>query len=76
MGKKAKAPSRMITVMQELPRRLNSEQAAAYLGLTVRNLKNLRLARKISYYRVGQLSIAFDRAELDRFLSSRFVERL
>ena len=62
--------------MHGLPWRLNSEQAAAYLGITLRTLKKLRLRRLISYYRMGHVAIAFDLVELDRFLASRFVERL
>ena len=55
---------------------MNSEQAAAYLGVSMRSLKDIRLARKLAYYRLGHRSISFNRMELDSFLANRRVEAL
>ena len=76
MSVKSKVQARNKTEMHGLPWRMNSEQAAAYLGVSMRSLKDIRLARKLAYYRLGHRSISFNRMELDSFLANRRVEAL
>ena len=76
MSNKSNLQTRIKPAVQELPWRMNSEQAAAYLGVSMRSLKDIRLARKLAYYRLGHRSISFNRMELDSFLANRRVEAL
>jgi excisionase family DNA binding protein len=51
---------------------LDDEQAALYLGTTVRHLRNLREQRAIPYSKVGKFC-RYDIRELDRWMKARSV---
>ncbi len=54
--------------------RYGSTQAASYIGVNGRELKSLRLAKRLPFYRIGHRTIVFDKADLDAFLASCRVE--
>ena len=56
--------------------RMTSTEAAAYIGLTLRNLKRYRHERRIPYYRLGHVTVVFDVRDLDAFLEQNRVEAI
>ena len=53
-------------------RLLQTDAAAAYLGIARRTLQELVQNRKVSFIKIGR-SIRFDPADLDTFIESRRV---
>lgn len=51
------------------PLRIGSTETAAYLGVSVRELKRLRQARRIPFYRLGHRTVSYAIADLDAFLN-------
>ena len=60
----------------EIADRLNDEEARQFLGCTPRVLKELRRRRRITFYRLGHRSVAYDRSSLERYLNSRRVSAI
>jgi len=56
--------------------RLDVKQAAAYIPMNPRTLKQYRAERRIPYYRIGHRSIVFDVRDLDAFIAKRRVEAI
>ena len=56
--------------------RLDAQQAAAYIPMNPRTLKEYRQQRRIPYYRIGHRSVVFDVRDLDAFIAKRRVEAL
>jgi excisionase family DNA binding protein len=57
--------------MNDMPitrKRINSKDAAEYLGVTPRELKEIRRQRRIAFYRIGHRTMSFAVADLDAFL--------
>lgn len=61
---------------QSWPPRLQPRQAAQFAGLTHSQLKRLRAARKVRFYKLTARSVCYDRDSLAAFLASRCVESL
>lgn len=55
--------------------RMRGKEAAEYLGITERTLKDWRLLRIVPYVRIGKTSI-YDSADLDRVLAKYRVEAM
>ena len=55
------------------PPRLRPDQACAYLGVTMDQLKRIRARRQIRYYKITSKSISYDRASCSRYLENRCV---
>jgi hypothetical protein len=49
--------------------RVSSQAASDYLGIPMRELKELRRRRKIPFYRIGHRTVSYDVADLDAFLT-------
>ena len=49
--------------------RVGAQAAAQHLGVTVRELKEMRRARKIAFYRIGHRTVSYAVADLDAFLN-------
>ena len=49
-------------------RNVSSSEAAAYLGITKRELKGLRARRAIPFYRIGHRTVTYRPGDLDAFL--------
>jgi len=49
--------------------RVGAQAAAQHLGITVRELKEMRRARKIAFYRIGHRTVSYAVADLDAFLN-------
>lgn len=58
----------------EFPQRFNNVAAAAYLGITERQLKRLREKRLISCAYIGGRSPSYTREDLDAYVASVTVE--
>ncbi len=56
--------------------RLGAADAARYSGLTERQLKTLRAARRVKFYKLGSRTVVYDRASLDALLAAAAVEAL
>ena len=56
--------------------RLDARQAAKYIPMNPRTLKEYRQQRRIPYYRIGHRTIVFDVRDLDAFIAKRRVEAL
>lgn len=52
-----------------LVKRIGSAEAAPYIGVTLRELKRLRQARRIPFYRVSHRTCVYAESELDDFLN-------
>jgi len=50
--------------------RIGTQAAAQHLGVTMRELKELRLQRRIAFYRIGHRTVTFLVADLDAFLDT------
>ena len=48
--------------------RIGSVAAAQYLGTTTRELKALRKAKRIPFYRIGHRTVSYAVSDLDEFL--------
>lgn len=57
------------TVMNTRVSRVGSQAASDYLGIPMRELKELRRRRKIPFYRIGHRTVSYDVADLDAFLA-------
>jgi len=53
---------------KQTDRRLTPREAAHYLGVTLRTLKELRQRRRIPFYRLGHRTLRFSRKDLDAYL--------
>ena len=60
----------------EFTDRLNPAEALRHLACTPRVLKELRRQRKITFYKVGHRSLAYDRLSLDRYLKARCISAI
>ena len=74
-------PSPLAARLTQPPRleygpRLNETQARTFSGMTPQQLKTLRRARAIRFYRVGHRTIVYDRDSLAAWLAVRAVEPL
>jgi len=49
---------------------ISTHVAAEYLGITGRELKWLRKAKKITFYRIGHRTVSYAVKDLDAFLDS------
>ena len=49
-------------------RKLSSEEAAAYLGVSERALKGMRQRRVVGHYRAGHRTVVYDVRDLDAYL--------
>jgi hypothetical protein len=49
--------------------RLSSAAAAQHLGISTRELKELRRQRRVAYYRIGHRTMTYAVADLDAFLT-------
>ena len=47
---------------------MSSKEAARYLGVTLRFLRELRVRRRLPHYRLGYKTITYSREELDRYI--------
>lgn len=47
---------------------MSSQEAAAYLGITIRELKGLRARRAIAFFRIGHRTVTYRPGDLDAFL--------
>lgn len=56
------------------PRYLSSRDAAAYLGLSLDQLKRLTSARAIPFHKVNDRCNRYDIDELDQFMRERRIE--
>ncbi len=56
------------------PARIGTPEAAAYLGITPRELKRLRAAKRVTFYRISHRTVTYSLADLDAFLKTRRVE--
>jgi len=56
--------------------RLDAKQAAAYIPLNPRTLKEYRQQRRIPYIKIGHRTVIFDVRDLDAFIAKRRVEAL
>ncbi len=63
----------IVALNSELPPRLRTDQALAFLGVTPHQLKRLRQRRKIRFYKLTGNSISYDSASLIAFLKTREV---
>lgn len=54
--------------------RIGTPAAAEHIGVTPRELKEMRRARKIAFYRLGHRTVSYAVADLDAFLASCRVE--
>jgi hypothetical protein len=50
-------------------RRVGSPGAAQHLGITTRELKSLRKAKRIPFYRIGHRTVSYALTDLDAFLA-------
>jgi excisionase family DNA binding protein len=55
---------------------LSYDQAAAELGLTVRNLRELVYKGVVPHLRLGHRTVKFRRSEIDRALKRRLVKEV
>ena len=51
------------------PKRIGTPEAAPYIGVSLRELKRLRQARRIPFYRVSHRTVVYEIADLDAFLN-------
>lgn len=49
--------------------RLGSKDVAGYMGVTSRELKELRKRRALAFYRIGHRTVTYAIADLDAFLA-------
>jgi len=50
--------------------RVGAQGAAQHLGVTLRELKELRRLRKIAFYRIGHRTVSYSVADLNAFLTT------
>ncbi|MEI6972665.1 MAG: DNA-binding protein [bacterium] len=50
------------------PLRIGTPAAAAYIGITTRELKGLRKAKRIPFFRIGHRTVSYLIGDLDAFL--------
>ena len=58
--------------MNDIPstrKRVGTKDAAEYLGVTPRELKEIRRARKVAFYRLGHRTVSYAVVDLDAFLA-------
>jgi len=51
-----------------------AKEAAAYLGITLRELKGLRARKALPFYRIGHRTVTYNPKDLDAFLENCRVE--
>jgi hypothetical protein len=56
--------------------RIGTAAAAQHIGVTPRELKEMRRARKFAFYRLGHRTVSYTIADLDAFLARSRVEAL
>jgi len=49
--------------------RIGTPGAAQHLGITTRELKSLRKAKRIPFYRIGHRTVSYALTDLDAFLA-------
>jgi hypothetical protein len=49
--------------------RIGTPDAAQHLGITTRELKSLRKAKRIPFYRIGHRTVSYAVTDLDAFLA-------
>jgi hypothetical protein len=49
--------------------RIGTPDAAQHLGITTRELKSLRKAKRIPFYRIGHRTVSYALTDLDAFLA-------
>ena len=54
-------------------RMLSSKETAAYLGVSMRELKGLRKRRALPFFRIGHRTVSYSVPDLDAFLAKRRV---
>ena len=59
-----------------MDRILNGQQAAAYMGVSGRFLRQLRERRRIPHFRVGHRTVVYRRDDLDRYIERSRVNAL
>ena len=50
--------------------RVGTAAAAQHLGISPRELKELRRHRRVAFYRIGHRTVSYDVADLDAFLAA------
>lgn len=55
-------------------RNITAKEAAAYLGITLRELKGLRARKALPFYRIGHRTVTYSPKDLDTFLEKCRVE--
>lgn len=71
-----KARMKNSTLEQGWPPRLKPWQACQFGGVSPSQLKRLRAARKIRFYKLTARSVCYDRDSLAAYLAARCVESL
>lgn len=56
--------------------RLNTPQAAQFLGVTKRKLKALRKSRRLAFHRLGHRTVTYSLSDLQRLLDRTRVKAL
>ena len=51
-------------------RNMSAKDAASYLGITLRELKGLRVRRALPFYRIGHRTVTYSPRDLDAFLET------
>ena len=55
-------------------RNITAKDAAAYMGITLRELKGLRARKALPFYRIGHRTVTYNPKDLDTFLGNCRVE--
>ena len=55
-------------------RNITAKEAAAYMGITLRELKGLRARKALPFYRIGHRTVTYNPKDLDTFLGGCRVE--
>jgi hypothetical protein len=58
----------MTTETKQGNRNVAAKDAAAYMGITLRELRGLRTRRVLPFYRIGHRTVTYCQKELDDFL--------
>ena len=59
---------------ESMSTRLNSREAAAFIGVAVKTLYAWTAEERIPFYRISARRLRFDRSELESWMRSRKVE--
>ena len=55
-------------------RNITAKEAAAYMGITLRELKGLRARKALPFFRIGHRTVTYSPKDLDVFLENCRVE--